>query len=179
MFSKEYIPLGTRFGPLQGEIYTKDNVPKQANRKYFWRVREYTLTWRIGLSVMGERLKYPLRKEKKISLSKFKATDSASSCLNPEKPIGFPDAEVSAQVQAVTSKASLLTDHCAAQEFWSKVLRKFFFQLVRKPVLSPDTKNVIYKIKITSIVVCIFVIHNSPMSFLSYCLVWLRLLGKF
>uniref|UniRef100_A0A674P6W8 PR domain zinc finger protein 1 n=1 Tax=Takifugu rubripes TaxID=31033 RepID=A0A674P6W8_TAKRU len=38
VFSKEYIPLGTRFGPLQGEIYTKDNVPKQANRKYFWRI---------------------------------------------------------------------------------------------------------------------------------------------
>lgn len=96
VFSKEYIPLGTRFGPLQGEIYTKDNVPKQANRKYFWRVREYTLTWRLGLSVMGERLKYPLRKAKKrISLSKFKATDSASSCLSLEKPIGFPDAEVS------------------------------------------------------------------------------------
>lgn len=41
VFSKEYIPQGTRFGPLQGEIYTKDNVPKQTNRKYFWRVREY------------------------------------------------------------------------------------------------------------------------------------------
>ncbi|CAB1351217.1 unnamed protein product [Coregonus sp. 'balchen'] len=38
VFSKEYIPQGTRFGPLQGEIYTKDNVPKQANRKYFWRI---------------------------------------------------------------------------------------------------------------------------------------------
>ncbi|TDH03871.1 hypothetical protein EPR50_G00146850 [Perca flavescens] len=37
VFSKEYIPQGTRFGPLQGVIYTKDNVPKQANRKYFWR----------------------------------------------------------------------------------------------------------------------------------------------
>lgn len=70
VFSKEYIPLGTRFGPLQGEIYTKDNVPKQANRKYFWRVREDTLTWRIGLRVMGEHLKYPLRKaEKKESAS--------------------------------------------------------------------------------------------------------------
>ncbi|XP_029591555.1 PR domain zinc finger protein 1-like [Salmo trutta] len=38
VFSKEYIPQGTRFGPLQGDIYTKYNVPKQANRKYFWRV---------------------------------------------------------------------------------------------------------------------------------------------
>ncbi|XP_031442540.1 PR domain zinc finger protein 1 [Clupea harengus] len=38
VFSKEYIPQGTRFGPLQGDIYTKDNVPPQANRKYFWRI---------------------------------------------------------------------------------------------------------------------------------------------
>uniref|UniRef100_A0A4W5NPP2 Tissue-resident T-cell transcription regulator protein ZNF683 n=1 Tax=Hucho hucho TaxID=62062 RepID=A0A4W5NPP2_9TELE len=38
VFSKEYIPQGTRFGPLQGDIYTKCNVPKQANRKYFWRI---------------------------------------------------------------------------------------------------------------------------------------------
>lgn len=132
MFSKEYIPLGTRFGPLQGEIYTKDNVPKQANRKYFWRVRAYTLTWRIGLSAMGERLKYPLRKARKkknlsFSFSKFEATDSASSCLSLEKPIGFPDAEVSPHVHVITSKTSFLTDGCAAQEFWSKVLRKFFF----------------------------------------------------
>ncbi|KAM3838103.1 PR domain zinc finger protein 1 [Diretmus argenteus] len=38
VFSKECIPRGTRFGPLQGDIYTKDKVPKQANRKYFWRI---------------------------------------------------------------------------------------------------------------------------------------------
>ncbi|MBN3295715.1 PRDM1 protein, partial [Amia calva] len=38
VFSKEYIPQGTRFGPLQGETYTKDNVPKHASRKYFWRI---------------------------------------------------------------------------------------------------------------------------------------------
>ncbi|XP_077363600.1 PR domain zinc finger protein 1 isoform X2 [Festucalex cinctus] len=38
VFSKEYIPQGTRFGPLQGDIYAKDNVPKHANRKYFWRI---------------------------------------------------------------------------------------------------------------------------------------------
>uniref|UniRef100_A0AAY4ER36 PR domain zinc finger protein 1 n=1 Tax=Denticeps clupeoides TaxID=299321 RepID=A0AAY4ER36_9TELE len=38
VFSKEYIPQGTRFGPLRGVIYTKDNVPVQANRKYFWRI---------------------------------------------------------------------------------------------------------------------------------------------
>uniref|UniRef100_A0A1A8CKW0 PR domain zinc finger protein 1 n=1 Tax=Nothobranchius kadleci TaxID=1051664 RepID=A0A1A8CKW0_NOTKA len=38
VFSKEYIPQGTRFGPLLGDTYTKDNVPKEANRKYFWRI---------------------------------------------------------------------------------------------------------------------------------------------
>ncbi|XP_055075844.1 PR domain zinc finger protein 1 isoform X1 [Misgurnus anguillicaudatus] len=38
VFSKEYIPQGTRFGPLQGVAYTKDNVPPQTNRKYFWRI---------------------------------------------------------------------------------------------------------------------------------------------
>lgn len=57
VFSKEYIPQGTRFGPLQGEIYTKDNVPKQANRKYFWRVRECILIWRIKLSVKRKHVK--------------------------------------------------------------------------------------------------------------------------
>ncbi|XP_028253966.1 PR domain zinc finger protein 1-like [Parambassis ranga] len=38
VISKELIPKGTRFGPLVGENYTNDNVPKDANRKYFWRV---------------------------------------------------------------------------------------------------------------------------------------------
>ncbi|KAM5285227.1 PR domain zinc finger protein 1 isoform 1-T1 [Hipposideros larvatus] len=38
VMSKEYIPKGTRFGPLIGEIYTNDTVPKNANRKYFWRI---------------------------------------------------------------------------------------------------------------------------------------------
>ncbi|XP_032131036.1 PR domain zinc finger protein 1 isoform X2 [Sapajus apella] len=38
VMSKEYIPKGTRFGPLIGEIYTTDTVPKNANRKYFWRI---------------------------------------------------------------------------------------------------------------------------------------------
>uniref|UniRef100_A0A8C6TRG8 PR domain containing 1a, with ZNF domain n=1 Tax=Neogobius melanostomus TaxID=47308 RepID=A0A8C6TRG8_9GOBI len=38
--SREYIPKGTRFGPLVGEVYTVDSVPKDANRKYFWRVRK-------------------------------------------------------------------------------------------------------------------------------------------
>ncbi|XP_028986073.1 PR domain zinc finger protein 1a [Betta splendens] len=36
--SREYIPQGTRFGPLVGEIYTADSVPRDANRKYFWRI---------------------------------------------------------------------------------------------------------------------------------------------
>ncbi|XP_030051522.1 PR domain zinc finger protein 1 [Microcaecilia unicolor] len=38
VLSNEYIPKGTRFGPLVGEIYTPDTVPKNANRKYFWRI---------------------------------------------------------------------------------------------------------------------------------------------
>ncbi|KAL4629431.1 PR domain zinc finger protein 1-like isoform X1 [Arapaima gigas] len=38
VFSKEFIPQGTRFGPLQGDIYPRDRVPPQANRKYFWRI---------------------------------------------------------------------------------------------------------------------------------------------
>jgi len=38
VWSTDYIPRGTRFGPLVGEIYNKDDVPKEANRKYFWRV---------------------------------------------------------------------------------------------------------------------------------------------
>lgn len=42
MCSREYIPKGTRFGPLVGEIYTADSVPRDANRKYFWRVSRHT-----------------------------------------------------------------------------------------------------------------------------------------
>jgi hypothetical protein len=38
VWSTDYIPRGTRFGPLVGDIYDKDDVPKDANRKYFWRV---------------------------------------------------------------------------------------------------------------------------------------------
>ncbi|KAM9309335.1 PR domain zinc finger protein 1a [Pholidichthys leucotaenia] len=36
--SREYIPKGTRFGPLVGEIYTADSVPVDAIREYFWRI---------------------------------------------------------------------------------------------------------------------------------------------
>uniref|UniRef100_A0A4W5LCK0 PR domain zinc finger protein 1 n=1 Tax=Hucho hucho TaxID=62062 RepID=A0A4W5LCK0_9TELE len=38
--SRELIQKGTRFGPLVGQIYSNDVVPKDANRKYFWRVSE-------------------------------------------------------------------------------------------------------------------------------------------
>ncbi|XP_024888460.1 PR domain zinc finger protein 1 isoform X1 [Temnothorax curvispinosus] len=38
VWSTGYIPKGTRFGPLVGQVYTKDSVPADANRKYFWRV---------------------------------------------------------------------------------------------------------------------------------------------
>ncbi|XP_072036675.1 PR domain zinc finger protein 1-like isoform X2 [Amphiura filiformis] len=34
----EFIPRGTRFGPLVGQIYRREEVPKEANRKYFWRI---------------------------------------------------------------------------------------------------------------------------------------------
>ena len=40
VWSTDYIPRGTRFGPLVGQVYSKDNVPRQANRKYFWRVSD-------------------------------------------------------------------------------------------------------------------------------------------
>ncbi|XP_069576255.1 PR domain zinc finger protein 1 isoform X1 [Brachyistius frenatus] len=38
VISKELIPKGTRFGPLVGESYTNETLPKDADRKYFWRV---------------------------------------------------------------------------------------------------------------------------------------------
>ncbi|XP_024085578.1 PR domain zinc finger protein 1 isoform X2 [Cimex lectularius] len=38
VWSTSYIPRGTRFGPLVGEVYAKNDVPSTANRKYFWRV---------------------------------------------------------------------------------------------------------------------------------------------
>ncbi|CAB0011158.1 unnamed protein product, partial [Nesidiocoris tenuis] len=37
VWSTSYIPRGTRFGPLVGEVYSKNEVPATANRKYFWR----------------------------------------------------------------------------------------------------------------------------------------------
>ncbi|XP_005731086.1 PR domain zinc finger protein 1 isoform X1 [Pundamilia nyererei] len=38
VMTKEIIPKGTRFGPLVGESYTNETLPKDADRKYFWRV---------------------------------------------------------------------------------------------------------------------------------------------
>ena len=39
IWSTDYIPQGTRFGPLVGEIYEADKVPKNlTNKHYFWRV---------------------------------------------------------------------------------------------------------------------------------------------
>lgn len=43
VWSSDYIPRGTRFGPLVGDIYAKDHVPKHANRKYFWRVNFHSV----------------------------------------------------------------------------------------------------------------------------------------
>ncbi|CAH1168974.1 unnamed protein product [Phyllotreta striolata] len=39
VWSTGYIPRGTRFGPLVGEIYAKDAVPSSTNRNYLWRVQ--------------------------------------------------------------------------------------------------------------------------------------------
>ena len=50
VWSSGYIPRGTRFGPLVGDIYAKDHVPKHANRKYFWRVSLATTTFSVTLA---------------------------------------------------------------------------------------------------------------------------------
>ncbi|XP_040575156.1 uncharacterized protein Blimp-1 isoform X2 [Lepeophtheirus salmonis] len=39
VWATEFIPRGTRFGPMVGDLYTPDNVPSHVeDRKYFWRV---------------------------------------------------------------------------------------------------------------------------------------------
>lgn len=38
VLADEYIPKGTRFGPLAGKIYREEEVPEDANKKYFWRI---------------------------------------------------------------------------------------------------------------------------------------------
>ena len=43
VWSRGYIPAGTRFGPLAGQVFTPDEVPPAANRKYFWRVSAFDL----------------------------------------------------------------------------------------------------------------------------------------
>src|SRR6218665_2380683 len=38
VWSTDFIPRGTRFGPLVGRVYARDSVPETASRKYFWRI---------------------------------------------------------------------------------------------------------------------------------------------
>lgn len=38
VWSSGYIPRGTRFGPLVGQVYACNEVPEDASRKYFWRI---------------------------------------------------------------------------------------------------------------------------------------------
>ncbi|XP_041462638.1 PR domain zinc finger protein 1-like [Lytechinus variegatus] len=38
VLADQYIPKGTRFGPLAGKIYREEEVPSDANKKYFWRI---------------------------------------------------------------------------------------------------------------------------------------------
>jgi len=52
VWSTSYIPRGTRFGPLVGDIYAKDAVPPTANRKYFWRV-SISSSFFFNVSVVG------------------------------------------------------------------------------------------------------------------------------
>lgn len=100
VFSKEYIPQGTRFGPLQGDIYTKDNVPNQANRKYFWRVRETHKRIRTDMLVQ------PSVTQRKITiLDTLRRFDKPLGIcfhlpllfLKKKKKLGCSDTEVSSQ----------------------------------------------------------------------------------
>lgn len=36
VWSTDYIPKGTRFGPLKGDLYDKDELPSKGNRNYLW-----------------------------------------------------------------------------------------------------------------------------------------------
>ncbi|XP_074034701.1 PR domain zinc finger protein 1 isoform X1 [Leptinotarsa decemlineata] len=38
VWSTDFIPQGTRYGPLVGEIYAKDAIPASSSRNYFWRI---------------------------------------------------------------------------------------------------------------------------------------------
>ncbi|XP_026677624.1 uncharacterized protein LOC103506856 isoform X2 [Diaphorina citri] len=39
VFSTSYIPRGTRFGPVLGEVYPRDKIPDKPDKKHFWRVQ--------------------------------------------------------------------------------------------------------------------------------------------
>lgn len=41
VFSTDYIPVGSRFGPVVGDLWHPQEVPANACRKYFWRVSYY------------------------------------------------------------------------------------------------------------------------------------------
>ncbi|MPC18880.1 PR domain zinc finger protein 1 [Portunus trituberculatus] len=76
IWSTDYIPRGTRFGPLVGKRYAKDEVPKTANRKYFWRSNIYFYTIKPILpnqellvwycKEFATRLNYPLTGEQML-----------------------------------------------------------------------------------------------------------------
>ena len=38
VWAKEFIPAGTRFGPIVGEVYPALQVPQNCDRRHFWRV---------------------------------------------------------------------------------------------------------------------------------------------
>jgi len=38
VWAKEFIPPGTRFGPMVGDIYTPQNIPANIDRNFIWRV---------------------------------------------------------------------------------------------------------------------------------------------
>lgn len=141
VFSKEYIPQGTRFGPLQGEIYTKDNVPKLANRKYFWRVRETTcftsffVHWRLSINQPTGKV---LLKKGKVSSLNVKKRDWEETrnyygqvfvCYSWKKKKKENRKHWLLRGRSFTSslcpyvnrgKKCVRTDCTAAQKFWSK-----------------------------------------------------------
>lgn len=41
VFSTSYIPRGTRFGPVLGEVYPRDKIPDKPDKKHFWRVSTF------------------------------------------------------------------------------------------------------------------------------------------
>uniref|UniRef100_A0A670IRX3 PR domain zinc finger protein 1 n=1 Tax=Podarcis muralis TaxID=64176 RepID=A0A670IRX3_PODMU len=50
VISREYIPQGTRFGPLVGKIYTRENIPKNMDQKHYWRVSNRELYHILDMS---------------------------------------------------------------------------------------------------------------------------------